>query len=207
VHKHTFLAAILLIVASLISGVALVATSGVPDDPRLDMATALQAHSPHSSLAEQAKVFARLVGAWDVEYTDFTKSGKTLHRTGELRFGWVMDGRVLQDVWVVDPSGTSQEREVYTDLFYFEPKSGSWHAASVDPYAASVATFVGNPIGDDRIVLESRDLEPTQVHRWSFNDIGPGSLVFRDEASSDDGKTWKLKSEYHMKRRGTLPPI
>jgi hypothetical protein len=205
-HRNIFPSALL--VASAIAGIVMAATSGTPTkDPSLDMVTALEALSPHSSLGEQAKPFGRLVGAWDVEYTDFTKSGKTLHRTGELHFGWVMDGRVLQDLWVVDPSGTSKEREVYTDLFYFEPKAGRWHIVSVDPYAASVATFVGSAIDNDRIVMESHDLAPTETHRWSFNDMNLGLLVFRDEISSDDGKTWELKSEYHMKRRGPAPHI
>ena len=36
-------------------------------DPRLDMVTSLQAMEPHPSLGDQAKVFGRLVGTWDVE--------------------------------------------------------------------------------------------------------------------------------------------
>jgi hypothetical protein len=208
VRRHTFPAAGLLIVASAVCPLGISATpEGATNDPRLDMATALRAVGPHASLSGQAKAFARLVGAWDVAYTDITKAGKTRHRTGELTFGWVMDGRVLQDLWVVNPADTSKEREVYTDLFYFEPKSGIWRAATVDPYAASVATFVGSEVGDSRIVLESHDLEPSEIHRWSFNDISPDSLVFRDEASNDDGRTWRLKSEYHMKRRGAVPPV
>jgi hypothetical protein len=208
VRHHTFAAAVLLIAGNTISGLGTAATPDIATGhaPR-DLATALQAVSPHSTMSEPAKVFTRLIGAWDVEYTDFTSAGKTLHRTGELQFGWVMDGRVLQDLWIVNPTEANKEREVYTDLFYFEPKSGSWHAASVDPYAASVATFVGGAIGNDRIVLESQDLDPKQPHRWSFNGISADSLVFRDETSNDGGKTWQLKSEYHMKRRGSIPAI
>jgi len=53
----------------------------------------------------------------------------------------------------------------------------------------------------DRFVIETADLgNPT--NRWSFNDIGPDSFVYRDEASTDGGKSWRLQSEYQMKRRG-----
>jgi hypothetical protein len=82
-------------------------------DPRLDMVTALQAMGPHPSLGDQAKVFGRFVGTWDVEYTDFSKDGKVTHRSGELMVGWVMDGRAIQDLWIVNPSGAGKEREVY----------------------------------------------------------------------------------------------
>jgi hypothetical protein len=35
---------------------------------RLDMVTALEAVGPHPSLGDQAKVFGRFVGTWDVKY-------------------------------------------------------------------------------------------------------------------------------------------
>jgi hypothetical protein len=169
------------------------------------MATALQAMGPHPSLGDQAKVFGRFVGTWDVEYTDFSKDGKVSHRSGELIVGWVMDGRAIQDLWIVNPSGARKEREVYTDLRYFDPKSGTWPATSIDPENVSVAKFTGGAVGDDRIVLDSQDFDGKDT-RWSFNDIRPDSFVFRDEASSDGGKSWRLQSEYHMKRRGAVPP-
>lgn len=177
---------------------------GATRGPGSDMVSALRATSPNASLADHAKVIDRLVGDWEVAYTDFKKDGTTLHRTGRLLFGWVADGRVMQDLWIVDPWGSHRDREVYTDLFYFEPKSATWRVASVDPYEASVATFAGGVVGDDRISIESHDLVADETRRWSFNDIGPDSLVFRDEASTDGGKTWRLVAEYHMKRRNPV---
>lgn len=205
-----FLAAVLLLSISL--GIRVAAATGkaggmAASDPRLDMVTALQATGPNPSLGDHASVFGRLVGAWDVEYTDFSKDGKVTHRSGELTFGWVLDGRVMQDLWIVFPSGAGKAREVYTDLLYLDPKSGTWAAVSIDPQVASVATFTGGAVGDDRIVLDSHDLVPKETRRWSFNDIRPDALVFRDEASSDGGTSWTLKSEYHMKRRGAAPPV
>jgi hypothetical protein len=118
-----------------------------------------------------------------------------------------MDGRAIEDLWIVYPSGTDKEREVYADVRYFDQKSGTWPAIFIDPQSASVATFTGGAVGDDRIVLDSQDLVAGQTRRWSFSDIRHDSLVFRDDSSSDGGKTWTLKSEYHMKRRGAAPPV
>jgi hypothetical protein len=171
-------------------------------DPRLDMVKTLQAMGPHSSLGDQAKVFGRLIGSWDVEYTDFSKDGKVSHRLGEFTVGWVMDGRAIQDVWIVYPSGARKEREVYTDLRYFDPKSQTWPATFIDVEHVSIARFTGGAVADDRIVLATQDLGGGET-QWSFNEIRPDSFVFRDQASSDGGKTWRLQSEYHMKRHGT----
>ena len=33
-----------------------------------------------------------------------------------------MDGRAIQDFWIVDPSGARKDREVYADLHYFDAK-------------------------------------------------------------------------------------
>jgi hypothetical protein len=55
-------------------------------------------------------------------------------------------------------------------------------------------------VGNDRYVLETPDLGSKQT-RWSFYDIRRDSFAVRGEASNDDGKTWKLESEYKMQRR------
>ena len=183
-----------------VAGLSSVGSSSAADPPR-DLVAALEATNPNPSLGDQAQVLSRLVGAWDVEYTDFSKDGKSIHRTGEFIVSWVMDGRALQDLWIVDPSGKRKDREVYTTLHYFDAKSRTWHATFVDPEHGSIARFAGGPQGSDRFVIETADLgNPT--NRWSFNDIGPDSFVYRDEASTDGGKSWRLQSEYQMKRRG-----
>jgi hypothetical protein len=175
-------------------------------DPRLDLVTALEAMGPHPSLGDEAKLFGRLVGTWEVKYTDFSKDGKVSHRSGELIVGWVMDGRVIQDLWIVDPSGARKEREVYADLRYFDPKSRTWPAIFIDPEHASVARFTNEPQRDDRIVLETQDFDGTET-RWSINDLRPDSFLWREEESSDGGKTWRLEAEHQMKRRAAASPV
>ena len=186
--------------------VAAAACSAAASEPRPDLVTALKATSPNSSLGDQAKVPALLVGTWDVEYTDFGKDGTAIHRTGEFIVGWVMDGRAMQALWIVDPSGSRKDREVYTDLHYFDKKSRTWHSAFVDPENGSVARFTGSATGNDRYVLETQDMGNKKT-RWSYINMRTDSFVYRDEASSDGGKTWRLQAEYHMKRRDTDPSV
>jgi hypothetical protein len=115
-----------------------------------------------------------------------------------------MDGRAMQDLWIVDPSAAGKDREVYTTLYYLDPKSGTWRATFTDPQDVSVFRFTGGAVGDDRFVLDTQDIDGKET-RWSFNDVRTDSFVWRDEASRDGGKTWRLRQEVHMKRRGTLP--
>jgi hypothetical protein len=197
-NKHF---ALCLMAAGLLSSLS--ADGGAPaTDPPLDLTAALKATSPNPALADQAQVLSRIVGAWDVQYTDFAKDGTATHRTGEFIVEWIMDGRAVQDLWIVDPSGTRKQREVYTDLHWYDAKAGTWRATFVDPEHGSIARFTGGPVGNDRYVLETSDLG-SKRSRWSWNDIRADSFVWRDESSNDDGKTWKLQSEYQMTRRRT----
>jgi hypothetical protein len=41
--------------------------------------------------------------------------------------------------------------------------------------------------------------------RWSFNNIRNDSFIWRGEKSHDEGKTWRLTDEYHLKRRSAAP--
>jgi hypothetical protein len=165
---------------------------------------ALQAPSPHVSLGDDSKMLGRVVGTWDVDYLDYLKDGTVSHRTGEFIVEWVLDGRAVQDLWIVDPTAANKEREVYTTVYYFDPKSRQWHATFVDPQAAAVMSFSGGAVGADRFVLETQDAN-SKTTRWSFNEVRRDSFTWRDEQSSDGGQTWRLKSEYHMKRHGASP--
>ena len=174
-------------------------------DQRLDMVTALQATGPHPSLGDQAKVFGRFVGTWDGEYNEFSKDGKTARSSGEWIFGWVMDGRAIQDLFIIHPSEAHKEGFIGTTLRYFDPKSRTWSVSFIDPEDDVVETLTGGAVGDDRIVLLSQNTDGKES-RWSFDDIRPDSWIFRDERSSDGGKTWRLREEDHLKRRGAAPP-
>ena len=164
-----------------------------------DIIGALVASGPHASLGDQAKVLKQLVGTWDVEYRDILKDGREQHRTGQFIMAWVLDGRAIEDVWIVDPSEGRPEREVYAAIQYFDAKSNSWPTVFIDPEHGSTAKFTGGATLDGRMVLQTSDLGRPQ-NRWSFNATGPDSFVFRDEFSSDGGETWKLLSEDHLKR-------
>jgi hypothetical protein len=176
-------------------------TTAPATDPRLDMVAALQAMGPHPSLGEQAKVFGRFVGVWDGEYTEFSRDGKETRSSGEWTFGWVMDGRAIQDLFIIHPSATRKERFIGTTVRYFDPKSGTWSVTFIDPENGAVETLTGGAVRDDRIVLLSQD-EDGKESRWSFDDVRPDSWVFRDEETRDSGKTWRLRELDHMKRRG-----
>jgi len=155
-HTVRLLASVFLMWTSLSIGDAAATgsdTTASTTDPRLDMVAELKALDPHPSLGDQAKVFGRFIGTWDGEYTEFSNDGKVTRSSGEWVFGWVMDGRAIQDLFIIRPSAAHPEGFVGTTLRFFDSKSQTWSVTFIDPENNSVATLTGAAVGGDRIVF------------------------------------------------------
>jgi len=170
-----------------------------PSDPRLQMVSVLAASKPHPSLGDQAQVWDRFVGTWDCDFGFYLDDGSVRRAAGELEFGWVLDGRALQDIWISYPKDGTQERNIGTSIRYFDDKSRTWRVVFVSPAYGGMLIVQGGVEGKG-IVLRGTDDEGAAL-RWSFNDIQADSFVWRGEKSRDGGKTWRLEEEHYMKRR------
>src|ERR1044071_4099848 len=168
-------------------------------DPRVAMIDGLQALGPHISLGAEARVFDRFVGTWDCDYTRYLDDGTKRHAKGELEFGWILDGRAIQDVWISYPTEPGKERGLGTTVRFFDARSKTWRIIFVNPTYGALIEMKGGEEGG-RIVLRGVDDEGSTL-RWTFNDITANAFVWRGEKSRDGGKTWKLEEEHHMTRR------
>jgi hypothetical protein len=169
------------------------------NNSRQGMLTALGADRPHQILGQEANTFDRFIGTWDCEYANFKDDGTTERSHGQVVFGWILDGRAVQDVWSwVDEDDPKKERKVGTTVRFFDSKAGKWRIVWISPEEGIIKTLAGGREGD-RIVLEGTSDDGAAV-RWSFNDIRPDSFVWRGEKSRNHGKTWKPTGEYQMRR-------
>ncbi|RUW60755.1 hypothetical protein EOA28_36680, partial [Mesorhizobium sp. M2A.F.Ca.ET.067.02.1.1] len=64
-------------------------------------AEALHSDDPIPDLAEKLKLYGRFIGAWTFDATRILEDGTKLTGRGEVHFGWVLEGRALQDVWIL----------------------------------------------------------------------------------------------------------
>jgi hypothetical protein len=117
----------------------------------------------------------------------------SVHRIeGEAHFAWVLEGRAMQDVWMM-PS-RSQERprtdimnSYGTTLRIWDPTLGAWR----------VTWF--NPVTGTRDVQVGRHGDGTPI-RWIFSEITPDSFRWTGEVLEGDGETWKLEAEFRAQR-------
>ena len=168
-------------------------------DPRKAMIAALASANPNPSLGDEARTFDRFVGTWDCDFSFHLDDGTVRHQRGEVLFGWILDGRAVQDIWITYPAYGRKDRAIGTSLRFFDTKLKQWRVIFVGPQFNYAVNTQGGLEGE-RIVLRGTDSDGLPL-RWSFNEMKADSFVWRGEKSRDGGKTWKVEEEHHMKRR------
>lgn len=164
----------------------------------LAMINALRAEGPHASLGTAANVFGQLVGTWDLTCERYAADGTHTSSRGVWYFGWVVDGRILQDVIYFFPDERPTERDGGTTLRFYDTQTKQWRVYFFAPSRNAVIALAGGADGD-RIVLHGIDVDGSLL-RWSFNDIKQDSLYWKGEISHDGGKTWRVEQEMHLTR-------
>src|ERR1700749_4421411 len=66
---------------------------------------ALHCDAPASDRADKMGLYGWLIGAWEMDVLAHGENGATHKGTGEIHFGWVLEGRAIQDVWITPPRG------------------------------------------------------------------------------------------------------
>jgi hypothetical protein len=111
---------------------------------------------------------------------------------GEIHFGWVLEGRAIQDVWILPGFFYG------TTLRVYDPGIDAWHILWSDPLKQLYWRQIGRARGKD-IVQEGQDDSGAAV-RWSFTDITPNSFHWIGERSGDGGANWQLQAEFFARR-------
>jgi hypothetical protein len=63
-------------------------------------ATALHSAGPAGDRADQLGLYGWLIGDWTMDAAVHLDNGTEHRGSGEIHFGWVLEGRAIQDVWI-----------------------------------------------------------------------------------------------------------
>ncbi|HTC11554.1 MAG TPA: hypothetical protein VK726_22550 [Acetobacteraceae bacterium] len=166
---------------------------------------ALRADGPAADRANAMDLYGWLIGDWALEVSEFLADNTTLTRPGEWHFGWVLEGRAIQDVWIVPPRGQRRPEaavagsERYgTTLRVYDPGIDAWHILWTEPVTQLYLRQIGRRQGAG-IVQDGR-LPDGQLMRWSFSDIAAHSFVWRSQVSADEGTNWRMNVEFLARR-------
>jgi hypothetical protein len=166
------------------------------------LADALVADGPDPDHAEALMLFGQFVGEWELDWTGYDEAGnETMTERGEWIFGWVLEGRAVQDVWIIPGRGRRGSRagEYGTTVRFYDSELDAWYVTWNGPINRARRTFLGRRSGDE-IVLEGRT-EDGSLMRWIFSEIGEGSFHWRSVCSTDGEKTWRRREEMRVRRK------
>jgi hypothetical protein len=169
----------------------------------LSFINALVANGPAADRADKLMCYGQFIGAWDGAVTRYGANGERSDSTAEVHFGWALEGRAIQDVWIVPsrvgrPAGEPDQMNG-TTLRVYDPKRDIWQITFIDPVRQKEDRMTGRPVGAD-IVQEYRDASGA-IGQWCFTEIEPNAFHWISRISHDDGATWRLTSEYYLSRR------
>jgi hypothetical protein len=175
-----------------------------PADPFPPMIEALRASGPAPAHADKLMQFGRFVGSWSLDVIYYDEAGAVrLSTTGEWHFGWVLEGRAVQDVWIVPPrnmriGGDPPPGEYGASFRHYDPTIDAWRSTWHGPVNQISWPFIARQVADE-MVLERID-EQGELVRWIFSKVTHESFHWRAVRSADGGQTWRLEQEMHATR-------
>jgi hypothetical protein len=163
---------------------------------------ALAAGAPHRDHADKLKTFGQFVGSWALDVTWHDGDVVTRRARGEWHFAWVLEGRAVQDVWIVptraERAAGAAPYEFGTTLRFYDPRIDAWRSTWIGPTNGTVLPFIAREVGDE-IVLEGRNADGLPI-RWIFFDIRPDAFRWRYALSRDAGRSWSKVQEMAVRR-------
>ena len=185
---------------------------------------ALNASARAADIDAADDLYGWLVGSWEMDVVHYRVDLRDAPRRGEIHFGWVLEGRAVQDVWIMPPRrerdrGLAASEASYavhasqpgdadytmygTTLRIWDPALRAWRVTYVNPRTGQRDELIGRRSGGDLVQIGTH-ANGTPI-RWNFTDITRDSFRWTGVALAPDGMTWMLEAEFHARRKGSFP--
>ncbi len=168
----------------------------------MHLALIAQGRSPE--IPESADVYGWLIGSWELDFPCYYGLGEPSQSLeGEVHFGWVLQGRAMQDVSIIRQSSEKGDESgniiTYgTTLRVWDQSIQAWRITWINPARNHREEQIGRRSGQDIVQIGIRpDGTPT---RWTFKEITENGFHWLGEALEPDGKTWKIEAEFRSRR-------
>ncbi|HWE78329.1 MAG TPA: hypothetical protein VG270_07360 [Pseudolabrys sp.] len=162
---------------------------------------ALGADGPAPDRAGEMDLYGRFVGSWDLDVTHFAADGTPRRRKGEWHFGWALEGRAVQDVWIVPPRGelrrgdaSANANSYGTTLRVYDADIDAWRIQWTDPVRKSFLQMIGREQDGDIVQLGTQ--ADGQLARWRFTQVTANSFRWLGEVSADQGASWRMVTDF-----------
>ena len=157
-----------------------------------DFVGRLLSPGPAADRADKMALYGWLIGDWRFDAVVRKDDGTTHTGIGEIHFVWALDGRAIQDVWILPGLFYGSTLRVY------DPGIDAWHILWSDPLKQLYTRQIGRAQGKD--IVQDGDMGNGVHLRWTFTDIASDSFRWLGERSLDGGATWELRQEFRARR-------
>jgi hypothetical protein len=166
--------------------------------------SALAAPGRAAEIPESADAYGWLIGSWEMDVLDYNTDNAPRRSKGEVHFAWTLEGRAVQDVWILPrrderTGDLSKTTNLYgITLRVWDPAIQAWRVTWINPVSGSHDHLIGRKIGKDVVQIGARP-DGTSF-RWIFTDIAADSFRWVGETLQPDGATWKLSGDCRARR-------
>lgn len=168
--------------------------------------TALVSQDRSPEISELDDAYGWLIGSWELDVLHYWgRDVSAQHLKGEAHFAWVLEGRAVQDVWIMPrrserTAPPDKMLNMYgTTLRAWDPTIKGWRITWANPAGGHYETQIGRWHGRDVVQVGTRP--DGMATRWSFREITADSFHWLGEskpATGDNG--WRLEGEFRAHR-------
>lgn len=170
-----------------------------------NLQSVLVAPGRSTEIPDSDDVYGWLVGSWKLKVLHYRAQDVSgLNLDGEVHFGWVLEGRAIQDVWIMPrrdarTPGTDKVNNMFgTTLRVWDETLRAWRITWINPVRGHREEQIGRRIGNEIVQIGARlDGTPT---RWRFTEISSDRFHWIGESLKPDGQTWMLEGEFLAER-------
>lgn len=155
-------------------------------------AAALHVDGPAADRAGKMALYGQFVGDWTMDGTVYLPDGATLTGTGEIHFGFVLQGRAIQDVWIFPGAFFG------TTLRVYDPMLDAWHILWSDPLQQYFTRQIGRARGSD--IEQNGVNDQGEPVRWSFSEIARDSFRWTGECAAPGTTAYTRQAEFVAQR-------
>jgi hypothetical protein len=155
-------------------------------------------------IPEADDLYGWLIGSWELDVLRYVVDVSGRGIKGEAHFEWVLEGRAVQDVWIMprrEDRGAEIDKTMNmygTTLRVWDSSIQAWRITWVNPVTGARDELIGRS-SEGQVVQVGTHSNGTPI-RWSFTEITPDSFHWTGEALETDGKTWKMEGEFRAKK-------
>ena len=160
-------------------------------------AEALSSAGPAADRADKMSLYGWLIGDWRFDAVVHADDGARHTGEGEIHFAWVLEGRAIQDVWILPGIFFG------TTLRIYDPGLDAWQILWSDPLKQLYTRQIGRARGRD--IVQEGTADGGAATRWSFTEITPDGFRWTGERSPDHGATWQLQADFRARREDARP--